>query len=272
MDKLQLTTEDHWIETGHGSGHARIFARSWQAHDAAAAGLPPIVLIHDSLGCVRLWGTFPATLAEHTGRRVIAYDRLGFGQSDARADKLGPGFVQAESRHVLPRLREQLGFDRFIAMGHSVGGGMAVYCAAAYADACDALITESAQAFVEDKTLAGIREAKEQFSQADQFQRLQRYHGDKTQWVLDAWIGTWLGQAFADWSLEGTLPQVKCPTLAIHGSDDEYGSNVHPEMIARLAGGPAQMEIMQGARHVPHREQEQRVAQRIAVFLDAVPG
>ena len=68
MDAPQLITEDHWIDTAHG----RVFARSWQDGDAAAAGLPPIVLMHDSLGCVRLWGTFPATLARHSGRRVIA--------------------------------------------------------------------------------------------------------------------------------------------------------------------------------------------------------
>lgn len=268
MDAPQLITEDHWIDTAHG----RVFARSWQDGDAAAAGLPPIVLMHDSLGCVRLWGTFPATLARHSGRRVIAYDRPGFGESDARADRLGPDFVRAESTEVFPRLRAQLGIGRFVVMGHSVGGGMATYCAAAAGDDCEALVTEAAQAFVEEKTLAGIRDAKVQFAQPEQFQRLARYHGGKTQWVLDAWIGTWLGPAFADWSLADTLPSVRCPLLAIHGSEDEYGSDVHPDMFTRLAGGPAQMELMPDTRHVPHREREQQVAQRIAAFLDAVPG
>jgi pimeloyl-ACP methyl ester carboxylesterase len=49
-----------------------------------------------------------------------------------------------------------MGLDRFIAFGHSVGGGMAAHCAAMYSSVCAALITESAQAFVESKTRSGI--------------------------------------------------------------------------------------------------------------------
>ncbi|KGV07145.1 alpha/beta hydrolase fold family protein [Burkholderia pseudomallei MSHR4503] len=232
---------------------------------------PPIVLLHDSLGCVRMWRTFPRTLAACAGRRVIAYDRLGFGQSDPRTDALGFDFVRDEARRCFPMLRDAFGFDRFVAFGHSVGGGMAVHCAAEFASACDALITESAQAFVEDRTRAGIVDAREQFKQRDAFERLRAYHGEKARRVLDAWIDTWLSPEFAGWSLAAVLPRVTCPTLAIHGGDDEYGSALHPETIARLASGPAQIEILPGVRHVPHREREQWVAQRVAAFIGAGP-
>ncbi|QDZ29104.1 alpha/beta fold hydrolase [Noviherbaspirillum sp. UKPF54] len=261
MDTQRSSPKDSWIDTGQG----QLLARCWTP--PGAGGDCPIVLFHDSLGCIALWRTFPAVLAECTGRMVIAYDRLGFGQSAARTDRPGVDFVREEAERFFPALREQLGFDRFIAFGHSVGGGMATYCAALHASACEVLITESAQAFVEDKTRAGILEAKEQFRQAEPFERLRRYHGEKTRWVLDAWIDTWLSPAFSGWSLKEVLPQVRCPTLAIHGSDDEYGSPLHPETIARLAGGPAQAEIMPGTRHVPHREQEHWVARRVAGFI-----
>lgn len=246
----------------------RIFVRSWVPADLTGAARPsPIVLFHDSLGCVELWRTFPALLARRTGRPVIAYDRLGFGGSDRRSDTLSRSFVQEEAELFFPILREQLGFDRFIAFGHSVGGGMAVHCAAAYPAACEALVTEAAQVFVEDRTREGILVAKRQFQQPETFQRLQRYHGDKARWVLDAWIGTWLAPEFADWTLEAVLPQVGCPTLAIHGGEDEYGSAVHPERIVRLVSGPAQLLLIPGIGHVPHREQEQQVAERVADFI-----
>ncbi|HBZ05569.1 MAG TPA: alpha/beta hydrolase, partial [Massilia sp.] len=61
---------------------------------------------------------------------------------------------------ALPALQRELDFGRFAAFGHSVGGGMAVHCAARHPEQCLALVTESAQAFVEERTLAGIREAK----------------------------------------------------------------------------------------------------------------
>lgn len=260
-----ILSSDLWVEHQRG----RIFVRTWAPSSQTGASRPsPIVLFHDSLGCVELWRTFPAVLAQCTGRPVIAYDRLGFGRSDRRTDKLSTGFVCEEAERFFPVLREQLGFDRFIAFGHSVGGGMAIHCAAAYPAACEALITEAAQVFVEDRTLAGILAAEEQFRQPESFERLQRYHGDKTRWVLDAWIGTWLTPEFAGWTLEAVLPQVSCPTLAVHGKEDEYGSYAHPEKIARLVSGPSEMMLMPGIGHVPHREREHRVAERVAGFIE----
>ncbi|HEX5515773.1 MAG TPA: alpha/beta fold hydrolase, partial [Gammaproteobacteria bacterium] len=148
MNKQRYSTQDSWVDTGQG----RLLARCWQPlhHSTDLRRQSPIVLFHDSLGCVELWRTFPAVLAECTGRQVIAYDRLGFGQSDRRTDKLSIGFIREEAERFFPVLREQLGIDRFIAFGHSVGGGMAAHCAAEYTTACEALITVSAQAFVED--------------------------------------------------------------------------------------------------------------------------
>ena len=119
----------------------------WSA-DAAGA---PIVLMHDSLGCVELWRDFPEQLARETGRSVIAYDRLGFGRSDPNARRLRrpPASVEAEAREGFRQLREALGIGPFVAFGHSVGGGMAICCAGVYESDCQALITESAQAFAE---------------------------------------------------------------------------------------------------------------------------
>ncbi|MCJ9712629.1 alpha/beta hydrolase, partial [Bordetella hinzii] len=76
-----FTTQDDFIETDQG----RLYARRWRAADT---GLPPVVLLHDSLGCVALWRDFPQRLAEATGREVIAYDRLGFGRSDPHPGRL----------------------------------------------------------------------------------------------------------------------------------------------------------------------------------------
>jgi pimeloyl-ACP methyl ester carboxylesterase len=255
---------DHWVHLPQG----RLFVRVWTPPQAAGV---PIVLFHDSLGSVVLWRGFPAALAERTGRPVIAYDRLGFGHSDPRSDKLDPGFVAAEATTAFPALREEIGFGRFVLFGHSVGGGMAVHCAARFKEDCEALITESAQAFVEGRTLAGIREAQQLFEDPAQVERLQRYHGDKARWVLDAWVDTWLSPAFADWSLDAVLPQLACPVLAIHGADDEYGSVRHPERIGHLAGGPARIEVLADTRHVPHREREPAVLDLAAAFLTA-PG
>lgn len=256
-----IDTHEHWIETGDG----RLYARSW-APRAGAAG-SPLILLHDSLGSVGLWRGFPAALSARSGRQVVAYDRLGFGRSAAHPGRLAPDFVSREAETGFAAVRRQLGIGRFALFGHSVGGGMAVNCAARFADDCAALITESAQAFVEARTLQGIEAARALFEDGAQRERLAKYHGDKAAWVLDAWIGSWLSPAFASWSLEPVLPRVACPVLAIHGAEDEYGSPLHPALIGRLVAGPARVEVMAGVRHVPHREREEEVIGLVSGFL-----
>jgi pimeloyl-ACP methyl ester carboxylesterase len=256
---------DHGIATPAG----RLFARSWTPDAAAPAA--PVLLFHDSLGSVELWRDFPAALAQATGRRVVAYDRLGFGRSDPCTDTLTPAFVRHESVVNVPALCAQLDIARFVAFGHSVGGAMAVETAAAFGARCAALVTESAQTFAEDRTLAGIRVAKAQFAEPGQRERLARWHGDKARWVLDAWTETWLSPAFADWSIHAVLPSVRCPVLAIHGEDDEYGSPVHPRRIAASVAGPAEVLLLPGCGHVPHREQPEPVLDALCRFLAERP-
>lgn len=256
-----MQVDDHWVVHPRG----RLFARSWSPAGEAAGA--PIVLLHDSLGCVELWRVFPALLCEATGRRVVAYDRLGFGRSDARDGVMPLDFIADEAHSFFPVVLDALAIKRFVVFGHSVGGGMAVNCAAALGERCEALITESAQAFVEDRTVQGLLAAREQFKEAGQMERLARYHGDKAAWVLEAWLGTWLSPEFAAWSLEGVLPGVTCPALVMHGADDEYGSARHPQLIGRLAQGPTRVELLAGVGHVPHREQPARV---IAATRDAL--
>ena len=243
----------------------QIFARQWEPNSQDR--LPPIVLFHDSLGCVELWRNFPAELSTATGRKVVAYDRLGFGRSDARVDGPELDFIADEAKSYFPAVREQLGFKRFIAFGHSVGGGMAVNCAAEFVGDCEALITESAQAFPEDRTLQSIAAAKEQFKDMRQVERLNKYHGEKARWVLDAWTDTWLHPGFAAWTLEPVLPRVACPVLAIHGIHDEYGSTRHPEMITELSSGDSRCEIIADTYHVPHRECAEVIVKTVSEFI-----
>lgn len=243
-----------------------IVAKSWQPIENNPEQ-SAILLFHDSLGCIELWRTFPTVLSQITGRKIIAYDRLGFGHSDVRTDRMGLDFIEEEAISFVPNICEQLGLEHFIALGHSVGGAMAVNSAALHSKKCNGLITIAAQAFPEKLTLDSIREAKVLFQDQVQIDKLTRYHGPRARWVVDAWIETWLRPEFADWSLKSTLQKVTCPTLAIHGSEDEYGTKSHPEIIVNSVNGRAELEIMPDTHHVPHREKEKWVADRIARFL-----
>lgn len=168
------------------------------------------------------------------------------------------GFIRDEAERFFPLLLAGWGIERFVALGHSVGGAMAATCAALYPQPCQALITESAQAFVEDRTRHGIQFAKQQFQAPGQMERLQRYHGDKAPWVLAAWTETWLSETFQPWTLESTVPSIDCPLLVLHGADDEYGSLLHPERIARLATARQRCLILENCHHVPTAKRRRR--------------
>jgi len=258
---------DLWIDGTHG----RIFVRSWfPERDALHPNHAPILLLHESLGCIEQWKDFPSALANATGRTVVAYDRLGFGRSDRLTAPPAPTFVEDEAAHGFACVLQHLGIERFVVLGHSVGGSMAVHCAARYPEACQAMIAMSAVTFVEQRTLSGIRQARAWFADPAQRERLRRYHGERSDWVLSAWIDTWLAPDFATWTLAHALPAVGCPSLAIHGDDDEFGSERHPQLIADHASGQVEQALLSGVGHVPHREQPELVLERIERFLQRI--
>jgi pimeloyl-ACP methyl ester carboxylesterase len=243
----------------------QLFVRTWKP--MSALDQPPLILLHDSLGCVDLWRDFPVALSRRLARTVIAYDRLGFGRSDKQNDILGQHFIREEAEVYFPAVVHALGLSDYLLFGHSVGGAMALTAAARHQAACMSVISESAQAFVQEQTIAGIRAAKTLFESPAQFERLVRLHGDKAEWVLRAWTEVWLSPEFTDWTLDSELPQVRCPVLAIHGDRDEYGSVEFPRRICERVGGPAELSILAECGHVPHREQPLQVLERMAMFL-----
>lgn len=86
---------------------------------------PTLVLVHGTPGQASEWRETTALLAAH-GRRVVAIDRIGYGQSDARADD---DFTLAANARELLALLEVLGLSDVTVVGWSFGGGVALVAA-----------------------------------------------------------------------------------------------------------------------------------------------
>ena len=244
-----------------------IFVEQWQPEQTEGNSTDiPLILLHDSLGSVAQWKSFPKLLANTLQRRVIAYDRLGFGQSSSLTELPSMNFIEEEATDIFPKIKRALNINKFSVLGHSVGGGMAAYIAANDND-CQHLVTIAAQAYVENQTISGILAAKKYFEDTKQLARLAKWHGDKTAWVLSAWVDTWTASEFADFSLCSILPKITCPTLVIHGENDEYGSIDFPNTIAKLVSGITDKVILANCAHVPHKEQSETVIELINSFI-----
>lgn len=244
----------------------RFYCKSW------AMGLmekeTPLILLHDSLGSVGQWREFPVLLAQHLKRPIIAYDRIGYGHSDRQDQTPDHRFIEKEAAQYFPALKAALGLQKYALLGHSVGGAMALTIAGHDSDSCVTVVSESAQAFVEDRTIRGIRQAQLDFQKTGQIDRLRKWHGERTEWVLKAWTDVWLSEEFSSWSLEKDLGRVRCPTLIIHGDGDEYGSLAFPEMMSRHLSAKTQVEILEETGHIPHREKEELVLKLVAHFFE----
>lgn len=259
----KITVEERRLATAIGT----VFVKRWRPGGDGVAKRCPVILLHDSIGCVTLWRDFPEFLANTLEREVIAYDRLGYGFSDPYPGPQPLSFIFDEAETTFAKVVEILGLDAFVLFGHSVGGGMAVACAATFPTQCVAVFTESAQAFVEDFTLAGVRQAERAFAEPGQLARLQKYHGDKAEWALRAWFDTWQSPLFQGFTLDEALARILCPLCAIHGQDDEYGTDVHPRRIVALARGVTRLELIPDCGHVPHRTSSAKILDIVRTFL-----
>ena len=259
-----IRTDQFKVQLPGGSVHVN----RWTPEDTVYE--TPLILLHDSLGSIALWGDFPRILAATLSRSVLAYDRLGFGRSDPRVGIPSVHFIEEEATQYFPHIKKGLAIHRYILLGHSVGGSMAINIAARDPD-CTAVITIAAQAYVETRTFDAIKDAKKMFSQAGQIERLQKWHGAKAQWVLRAWTGVWLSPGFSTWSLRTCIGKVACPVLAIHGDHDEYGSNAFPEFIAGTTAGAGKMLIVKDCGHMPHKEKQDEVVNIVKAFLAENP-
>ena len=214
---------------------------------------PTLIFLHDSLGCTKLWRDFPASISTKTHCNYVIYDRFGYGKSDPfLTEKRENEYMELEA-DFLNQFIEKLNLENCILFGHSDGGSVALIAASKYPEKISAVFTEGAHIFVEEITLEGKKQAKETYRISDLKQKLEKYHGDKTQALFDAWTETWLRPDFRDWNIEHFLPAIKCPTFVFQGVDDEFGSIDQVEGIEKGCGD-AKFFIIPNAKHTPHKE------------------
>lgn len=231
------------------------------------AGLAPLLFLHEGLGSVGLWRGLPARVAAATGRRAVAYSRLGHGWSDPPPAPRTPDFMRTEAAEVVPALCAALGLAEPILVGHSDGASIALLHAAAHP--VRGLVVIAPHVFVEAVGLASIRDARSAFTDGDLRERMARHHRDPDA-VFWNWNDVWLDPAFRGWDIRDALSGITCPVLAVQGDADPYGSLAHVEAVRDGAGGPVELLVLPGG-HSPHLEDPARVDAALAEFVRALP-
>ena len=227
----------------------------------------PVVLLHGLCGSAHYWDFFASSIASEY--HVIALDQRGHGNS-SWANSYGPKAYVLD----LETFTDNLGLDKFVLIGHSMGGINAIIYAAQHPDLISALIIvdigpeinsagiermerERAiepEAFGSEEEAISYMKKVEPRQSNDFIQHQVKYalkqdnKGNLTFKYDPALRSTELRSP--DW-LWDYIGHVVCPTLLIHGLEsDMLAAEVATLMVSKLAFGSL-VDIGKAGHSVP---------------------
>jgi pimeloyl-ACP methyl ester carboxylesterase len=231
---------------------------------------PTLVMLHEGLGCVGLWGDFPDQLQAATGAGVFVYSRAGYGQSSPVPLPRPLSYMHDEARDVLPALLDEIGFQRGLLIGHSDGASIAAIYAGSHQDhRVGGLTLIAPHLFTEDAGIASIVEARKAYETGDLRQRLARWHADVDN-AFKGWNGAWLDPKFRQWDITEFLAYIRVPVLIVQGEDDQYGTVKQIEVANQECYCPVDVALLPRARHSPQRDAPEATLAAIAEFVARV--
>jgi pimeloyl-ACP methyl ester carboxylesterase len=229
---------------------------------------PTIVMLHEGLGCIGLWGGFPDKLASATGAGVFVYSRAGYGKSSPVKLPRPLTFMHDEAKTVLPALLDAIGFRRGLLLGHSDGASIATIYAGSIEDhRVRGLVLIAPHFFTEDMGIAEIARAKHNYASTDLRQKLARWHTDVDN-AFVGWNEAWLDPDFRKWDITEQLAYIRVPVLIVQGENDQYGTRKQIEVAQQECYCPVDVALLPGVRHVPHREAPDKTLAAAAEFAN----
>lgn len=237
---------------------------------AARSGRPTIVLLHEGLGCVDLWRDFPDLLAAASGCAVVAWSRWGYGASEPRPTPWPDDYHVGEAGAALPDLISQLQIGDHILWGHSDGATIALLNGGlSPAGGLRGVVSVAGHVVVERVAVEAMASIGDRFHRGDLRRRLARYHGDVDA-VFGEWFRIWTDPGFAAWDIRPRIRSAT-PTLVVQGTDDEYATPGHVDLIVDAVGPPARGVLLDGVGHQPAAEAPDAMVDLTLDFLASLP-
>lgn len=256
---MTTLTPTGFLEIGNASLEYR-----WLAPQSDEA--PTILMLHEGLGSVGLWGDFPDKLQQATGAGIFAYSRAGYGQSSPVTLPRPLDYMQREALDVLPKILDAIPFKRGLLLGHSDGASIATIYAGAHQDhRLQGLVLMAPHFIVEDISVTSIAEIRTAYETTDLKTKLARWHKD-VDGAFHGWNGAWLDPNFRSWDISEYLAYIRVPILILQGEDDQYGTLRQAAIAQEECYCPVDLAVMPGVGHAPHREAPGSALEAIAPF------
>lgn len=244
----------------------------WAVFGPRDPAVPVIVLLHEGLGCLALWRSFPEQLARHTGYRVFAFSRAGYGRSDAAKLPWPLDYMTREALDCLPEVLAAIDAPGYVLLGHSDGASIAaIYAGSVADDRLRGVVLMAPHFFTEPMGLAEIAAARDVFATTAMKARMAKYHADPAA-TFRGWNDAWLDPAFKAWNVEAVIESFRVPVLALQGREDQYGTLAQIEVVRRKSPADVDLAVIEKCRHSPHFDQPEATLEAIGAFLNRLPA
>jgi pimeloyl-ACP methyl ester carboxylesterase len=235
----------------------------------------PVVFLHGWLGSWRYW--FPTMERVAENFRTYSFDFWGFGESRRKSTYES---IQNYSDQVI-RFLDELGIDRCLLVGHSMGGMVALKTAINHPKRISRVAAVGAP--IVGDSLSWLLKLIDRPIMADAFARVpwfrrymfHRFLGETTDPAVDEILddsvkssSTTLRNAVGSmWrtDLRPELSRLSVPALIVHGGRDEI---VHPNQADLFDDTPvAEVVVMPESRHFPFLDEPQLFNDILIRFL-----
>jgi pimeloyl-ACP methyl ester carboxylesterase len=228
---------------------------------------PTIVMLHEGLGSVALWGDFPDRLQAATGIGVFVYSRSGYGASSPAALPRQLDYMSREALDVLPALLDAIGFRRGVLLGHSDGASIAAIYAGGTGDHRVRGVVLIAPHFItEEIGLAAIAETKRAYETTELRAKLARWHRNVDN-AFFGWSDAWLDPDFRRWDISEYLAYIRVPVAILQGEADQYGTIRQIEIAKEECYCPVDVTLIPQSGHSPHRETPELTLTTVSEFV-----
>ncbi|MFB6266985.1 MAG: alpha/beta fold hydrolase [Halodesulfurarchaeum sp.] len=290
-----MTTHESWTEaqskaTVSVDGDERAVAYyegGAEADEEEATAAEPVVFLHGIPTWSFLWRDVAPDFAEETGRRVIAPDLLGYGNSDM-ADSFDRSIRAQEA--MVDALLAELGIDGpFSVVAHDIGGGVALRLAAEHPERVERLVLSNAVCFdswpVEFINDLGLPSKADREPETVERELEQVFGGgvygepEAHRAFIDGMIEPWRSAAGRTSLVRNAVATntnhttsidygaITAETLLLWGADDVLQSIDYAERLADEVGGSARVEGLERAYHwVVEDRSEAYLAELVAFF------
>ena len=224
------------------------------------------LFIHEALGSIGQWKSFPQKLCDELGVKGIVYDRQGHGKSIEFTSVRDEYYLHNYALKELPEFLHSIIPDskKILLIGHSDGGTISLLFDHVFPSRISGIVTMAAHVINEPETIAGIQPAVDAYK-LGKLDGLKKYHGEKTEALFYAWANIWRDSRFLDWNITEEIGS-STPGLFIQGKEDQYGTPKQLALIhSRFPNGKT--VLLGDCGHHPHLEKSKEVITEISQFF-----